>query len=135
MSKREFKTEQRISNMMKDNKNFDNEDVRKIYYAFDKLSILKKEASQILADAHERTFMLEKEEYNEKMQWINDFMESKGIDEKIFKNLDDYKIASDDYDYYYEFKTPTQYKKDEEKRKAKKMETRPSDGEGREPAD
>lgn len=30
--------------------------------------------------------------------------------------MDDYEMSSDDYDYYYEYKTPSQYKKEEEER-------------------
>ena len=85
------------------------------------LGILKKEESEMLAKTHERTFLLGIEKYNEQMQWINEFMRSKGMQEDIFTELNNYYISSDDYDYYYEFKTPTQYKKDEEKRKAKKF--------------
>lgn len=134
MLKKEFKTERRISNMMKDNANFSDDDKRKIYYAFNKLTILKRQISDILSKTHERTFLLGIQEYNEKMQWINDFMQSKGIEEHIFTDISDYKASSDDYDYYYEFKTPTQYREEEEARKAEKLGTKPA-RDGREPGD
>lgn len=134
MKTREFKTECRISNMMKADGNFSDDDKRKIYYALEKLIILKKGFIEPVMRMNEQTFGLKSEEYMEKMQWINDFMKSKGIEEPIFTDISSYKVSSDDYDYYYEFKTPTQYREEEEARRAKKLGTKPA-GEGREPAD
>ena len=134
METREFKTERRISNIMKENSNFSDDDKRKIYHAFDRLVVLKKVFSEPFVRMNEQTFGLKSEEYIEKMQWINDFMKSKGIEEPIFTDVSSYKSSSDDYDYYYEFKTPTQYKEEEVERKAKKLINKPIT-EGREPGD
>ncbi len=112
----EFKTMHRITEIMNE-KNFEDEDVKQIYYAFDKLTIFSKNLSENFRKMGEQTFLLNKNEYKEKMQWINDFMKSKGIDYDIFTDTDSFDISSDDYDYYNEYKTPTQYKKDEEERK------------------
>lgn len=131
--KYEFKTEQRIANMMME-KGFKDFERRKVYYAFKNLKILKKMTRPIIVSTNERTFLLGLEKYQEKMQWVNDYMKSKGIEEPIFTNISDYTISSDDYDYYYELKTPTQYKQEEEARKAKKLGTRPTN-EGKELGD
>ena len=115
----EFKTEHRITNIMNE-LNMDDDDVRKIYYTFDKLIILKKNLPNTFIQMNQQTFLLDKEIYVEKMQWINEFMKSKGMQVCIFTDVDDFFTSSEDYDYYYELKTPTQYKKDEEERKEKK---------------
>lgn len=70
----------------------------------------------MIMKTNERTFRLKKEEYKVKMQWVNDYVKSKGFDVIVFRNLENYEISSDDYDYYYELKTISQYKKEEEER-------------------
>lgn len=115
-------------------KNADTKDLVKVSKAFEDISILRKSASQMIRKTNKRTFELNKQEYNEKMQWINEYMSFKGMNEDIFTNINDYETSSDDYDYYYELKTPTQYKQEEEARKAKKLGTRPTN-EGKEPGD
>lgn len=122
----EFETEKRILNIMFDKKyDFSREDRRKVNYAFNHLMVLEKNRSKSELKLRKRDFILCKEEYNEKMQWINDFMKSKGYDEDVFTNLDSFEESLDDYDYYYEYKTPSQYKADEEARKAKKLAKTP----------
>lgn len=115
-------------------KNTDTIDLVKVSKAFEDIRILRKSDSQMISKTNKRTFELNKEEYNKKMQWINEYMRLKGMDENIFTNINDYATSSDDYDYYYELKTPTQYKQEEEARKAKKLGTRPTN-EGKEPGD
>ena len=66
----------------------------------------------MLSATHKRTFCLGIEEYAEKMKWINDFMESNGFKECIFTDINKYEQSVEDYDYYYEFKTPSQYVKE-----------------------
>ena len=119
MAEREFKTEHRISEIMKTLK-MNSDDVRKIYYAFDKLVILKKHMPDSYRSKNQVTFSIGKEEYMERMKWINDFMREHGMSEDVFTDVTNFETSSEDYDYYNEYKTPTQYKKDEEERRAKR---------------
>lgn len=134
MLNNEIETEQRITNIMYDEYGMNVEEMTKILRAFEKLNILKKNMPEMIRKKGKRTFELKKGEYQEKMNWINDYMKLKGMKENVFTDLDSYEISSDDYDYYYELKTPTQYKEEEEARKAKKLGTKPA-GDGREPGD
>ncbi len=113
----ELKTEQRILMMMKDMKDITREDKLRLLTAFDKLQILSKEVGEISKARGKLAFLQNIEEYKEKMQWINDYVKSKGCEEIIFTKPEDYDVSSDDYDYYYAYKTPTQIKEEEEKRK------------------
>ena len=122
---------QRIVEVMAKEMDMDMRNAVKVMKAFDELKIFSKKRSEMMRATNRRTFELEKEVYKERMQWINDYMKVNGMNEDIFTQLDDFDISSDDYDYYYEFKTPTQYKKEEEARKAKKLGIKPA-GEGRE---
>lgn len=112
----EFKTEHRISNLMKA-LNMTGDDVRKVYYAFDKLLVLKKKLPQSYIAKNRVTFRIDsdkEQEYITKMRWSNEFMRSKGFDGDIFRNVTDFDTCINDYDYYNEYKTPTQYRLDEE---------------------
>ena len=116
----EFKTEHRISNIMK-NLGMAGDDVRSVYYAFDKLVILKKRMPESYRQRNRRSFLIDLDHdrvYVAKMLWLNDFLRSKGFGEDLFRNVYDYYTSSDDYDYYNEYKTPTQYRLDEEARSA-----------------
>ncbi len=119
MAEAEFKTEHRISEIMKSLK-MNSDDVRKVYYAFDKLVILKKHMPDSYRSKNQVTFSIGKEEYMERMKWINDFMRVHGMQEDVFTDVTSFEASSEDYDYYNEYKTPSQYKKDEEERKARK---------------
>ena len=115
----ELKTEHRISNIMKALK-FTGDEARSIYYAFDKLVILKKHMSPSYIAKNRVTFKIDCDKdqtYISKMQWINEFMRSKGFAENIFRNVTDFDTCIDDYDYYNEYKTPTQYQLDEDARR------------------
>ena len=112
----EFKTEHRISNLMKE-LNMSGDEVRSVYYAFDKLVILKKHFPPSYIARNRRTYRIDCETtrtYITKMQWINEFMRSKGFTGDIFRNVTDFDTCINDYDYYNEYKTPTQYRLDEE---------------------
>ena len=114
----EFKTEQRISNIMK-TLNMTGDEIRSVYYAFDKLLVVKKKFPPSYIAKNRVTFHIDcsrERKYITKMQWINEFMRSKGFEEDIFRNVMDFDTCMDDYDYYYEYKTPTQYRQDEQAR-------------------
>ena len=115
----EFKTEHRISEIMK-KLQFTGDEVRSVYYAFDKLVVLKKHMSDSYIAKNRVTYTIDckKEQiYITKMRWINEFMRSKGFPEDIFRDVTDFDTCVDDYDYYNEYKTPTQYRLDEEARR------------------
>ncbi len=123
----EFETEQRLQNIVREYRNISDDEYGRLITAFDNLGILRKIPGALGHARDERTFYLKRDEFAAKMQWINDFMKSKGFPEDMFRNVTNYLISSDDYDYYYEYKTPTQYKKDEEARAALKKRTEPDD--------
>ena len=52
----------------------------------------------------------------EKMTWINDFMRAHGMTEDVFTDVTDFDTSSADYDFYNEYKTPTQYQREEAER-------------------
>lgn len=112
----EFKTEHRISELMKA-LHMTGDDVRRVYYAFDKLVILKKHLPRSYIERNRRTFHIDCETqrtYITQMQWINEFLREKGFTGVIFRNVTDFDTCINDYDYYNEYKTPTQYRLDEE---------------------
>ena len=116
----EVKTEHRISNIMKE-LHMTSDEVRSVYYAFDKLLVLKKHLPQSYIAKNRVSFHIDFQkdrEYIAKMRWINEFMRSKGYPEDIFRNVEDFDTSMDDYDYYNEYKTPTQYRLDEEARQS-----------------
>ena len=115
----EFKTEHRISNIMKALK-LTSDEVRSVYYAFDKLVILKKHMPPSYIAKNRVTYHIDsdrEQKYISKMKWINAFMRSKGFSEDIFRDVNDFDTCIDDYDYYNEYKTPAQYQLDEEARR------------------
>ena len=69
------------------------------------------------ADIGKKVFTERHDEFLPKMQWINDFVRSKGFDEVVFRDTGDYDVSSADYDYYYELKTPEQLIEEEAARK------------------
>ena len=116
---REFKSEQRISEIMKSLR-FTGEEARSVYYAFDKLLVFKKHFQDSYIAKNRVTYRIDcdhEREYITKMRWINEFMRSKGFSEDIFRDVTDFDTCLEDYDYYYEYKTPTQYRLDEEARR------------------
>lgn len=114
MESAEPRVKQRILVEMVHNMKLDSEEIVKVLAVFDDLSILRKRTSNMMKLTNQRTFELNKEEYKSKMLWINEYVRSKGMVRDIFTNPDDFTISSDNYDYYYERKTPTQYQKEEE---------------------
>ena len=111
----EFKTEHRISEIMKA-LNMTGDEVRKVYYAFDKLLVLKKHLPLSYIEKNRFSYQVDcqgERKYITQMLWINAFMRSKGFGEDIFRNVMDFDSCVDDYDYYNAYKTPTQYRLDE----------------------
>ena len=115
MAEVEFKTEHRLSEIMK-SLGMRADDVRQVYYAFDKLVILKKHMPESYRSKNFVTFSIGKDEYMERMTWINDFMRAHGMTEDVFRDVTDFETACEDYDYYNEYKTPTQYRREEAER-------------------
>lgn len=116
---REFKTEHRISNLMKE-LHLTGDEVRSVYYAFDKLLVLKKHFPPSYIAKNQFLYNVDcdsEQKYITKMRWINEFMRSKGFAEDIFRDVTDFDTCMEDYDYYNEYKTPTQYRLDEEARR------------------
>ena len=114
----EFRSEHRISNIMKGLK-LTSDEVRQVYYAFDKLLVLKKHFPESYISKNRVTYTIDcrqEQSYISTMRWINAFMRSKGFPEDIFRDVTDFDTCLDDYDYYNEYKTPTQYRLDEEAR-------------------
>ena len=103
--------------MFKNNPACSKEDMRSIYFAFERLEILKVLNRPKLMDIGKKVFAERHEEFLPKMQWINDFVRSKGFDEVVFRDTNDYDVSSADYDYYYELKTPEQLVEEEAARK------------------
>ncbi len=115
MAQTEFKSEHRISNIMK-SLGMCSEDVRQVYYAFDKLLILKKHLPESYRAKNRVTFSIGKEEYVKTMMWINEFMRAHGMTKDVFTDVTDFDASSTDYDFYNEYKTPTQYRREESER-------------------
>ena len=116
----EFKTEHRISNIMKA-LHMTGDEVRSVYYTFDKLVILKKHFPQSYIAKNRVTFQIDcqgEQTYIAKMRWINALLRAKGYPEDIFRDVTDFDTCLDDYDYYNEYKTPSQYRLDEEARQS-----------------
>jgi len=124
MGNREPRIKQRILIKMVHDLKMEPEEIVRVMAAFDDLVILTKKTSDEMLLNNKRIFELDKEKYKNKMNWINEYTNLKGLEEKVFTNLNNFEISSDDYDYYYSRKTETEYKKEEEARKAKKLEAK-----------
>lgn len=110
-------TDRRLEHMYRANPSFTQDDLKRVYYAFEKLIILQKSKYPEDMKEQEAAFYRDLELYKERLTWINEFMRSKGFDETLFRNISSFQTSSDDYDYYYELKTPKQLEEDEAKRK------------------
>lgn len=115
MATTEFKSEHKISEIMK-SLGMSSDDVRQVYYAFDKLVILKKHMPDSYRAKNQVTFSIGKEEYVERMTWINEFMRAHGMTEDVFRDVTDFETSCEDYDFYNEYKTPAQYRQEEAER-------------------
>ena len=97
--------ERRITYLYRENPSITKDDLIKIYRAFDQLLLLRKATDPELEKSAEMIFHEELDIYQARMRWLNEFLQSKGYPEGIFRNIHDYKTCVDDYDYYYELKT------------------------------
>ena len=116
MEWKDIPSERRLEYMYRENPDFTKDDLRRVYYAFEKLFILRKMASRYIMRVSEKGFYEDIDTYRDKMNWINEFMKSKGFTEEIFRDTSNYRISSEDYDYFYELKTPEQIKEEAERR-------------------
>ena len=122
MENEELPTLRRFAEIGREKLNFTSEDYRKMHYAFRKLAVLRKCYLPSEIKQSSIAFDKNREALGEKMNWINDYMKLKGFDEKVFRDITNYEISSEDYDYYYELKTPKQLKEEEEARKKSEEE-------------
>lgn len=122
MENDEIPTLRRFAEIGREKLNFELEDFRRMHSAFKKLIFLKK--CYLPSEKKQAKIVFDKnlELLGERMNWINDFMKSKGFDENVFRDLKNYEKCSEDYDYYYELKTPKQLKEEEEARKKSEEE-------------
>lgn len=91
--------------------------IRQVYYAFRKLVVLKAIPSEIFTKDAKAIFLADHATYLERMLRLNNFVKSLGIDIEVFRNPYDFETSSEDYDYYYELKTPKQLIEEEAARK------------------
>ena len=123
MESREPRIHKRILKIMMDEPNLDSEEIIRVMAAFDDLNILRRDiVSERMWLTNRRTFYFVKEEYKEKMQWINEYLRSKGMEEDVFTDMDDFETCCDDWDYYYRRRTQTEYDIAETERKNKKAQ-------------
>ena len=106
-------TMRRIGEIAVSSPDFSKEDLSRLYAAFEQLSVLKKFSVPEMMEPGREVFQRDHDAYRERMAWINGFMMSKGYPEPIFRDLESFETSSDDYDYFYELKTPEQLAEEE----------------------
>ena len=92
---------------------FSNEELRKLHYAFRKLLVLKKIPIPERMEGKREIFESNKEKYQAEMTFISNLIASKGYTQPVFRDMEDFEVSSDDYDYWYELKTSEQLKAEE----------------------
>ena len=122
MESREPRIKKRILIIMMDELKLDSEEIIRVMAAFDDLCILERDTFEMMWLTNRRTFYLGKEKYKEKMQWINEYLRSKGMEEDVFTDMDNFETCCDDWDYYYRRRTQTEYDIAETERKNKKAQ-------------
>lgn len=127
MSLKELPTKRRIIEIGLNDLKMSDDDLRKIFYAFRKLVVLKKIPSAVFTEDARNIFNADHETYTERMNWLNEFLNSKGYQEPIFRNPNDFNTSSEDYDYYYELKTEKQLVEEEKARKSAKNKEQNND--------
>ncbi len=114
---KELPTKRRIIEMCLKQPGCSDDQIRQIYYAFRKLVVLKAIPSEIFTKDAKAIFLADHATYLERMLRLNNFVKSLGIDIEVFRNPYDFETSSEDYDYYYELKTPKQLIEEEAARK------------------
>ena len=114
---KELPTKRRIIEMCLKQPDCTDDQIRQIYYAFRKLVVLKAIPSEIFTKDAKAIFLADHATYLERMLRLNNFIKSFGIDIEVFRNPYDFETSSEDYDYYYELKTPKQLIEEEAARK------------------
>lgn len=105
MNINDIPTERRITYLYRENPLITKDDLITLYRAFDKLLLLRKAAIPELEKNAEMIFHEELDMYQARMRWLNEFLQSRGYPEGLFRNIQEYRTCVDDYDYYYELKT------------------------------
>ena len=114
---KELPTKRRIIEMCLKQPDCTDDQIRQVYYAFRKLVVLKAIPSEIFTKDAKAIFLADHATYLERMLRLNNFVKSLGIDIEVFRNPYDFETSSEDYDYYYELKTPKQLIEEESARK------------------
>ena len=114
---KELPTKRRIIEMCLKQPGCSDDQITQIYYAFRKLVVLKAIPSEIFTKDAKAIFLADHATYLERMLRLNNFVKSLGIDIEVFRNPYDFETSSEDYDYYYELKTPKQLIEEEAARK------------------
>lgn len=114
---KELPTKRRIIEMCLKQPDCTDDQIRQVYYAFRKLVVLKAIPSEIFTKDAKAIFLADHATYLERMLRLNNFIKSFGIDIEVFRNPYDFETSSEDYDYYYELKTPKQLIEEEAARK------------------
>lgn len=114
---KELPTKRRIIEMCLKQPDCTDDQIRQVYYAFRKLVVLKAIPSEIFTKDAKAIFLADHATYLERMLRLNNFVKSLGIDIEVFRNPYDFETSSEDYDYYYELKTPKQLIEEEAARK------------------
>lgn len=116
MSGSQLPTKRRIGEIARSNPSFSRDDLRRLYAAFEQLQVLKKYSVPAMMEAGEEVFYRDHEHYRERMAWINEFVMSKGYPEVVFRDMESFEASSDDFDFFYELKTPEQLLEEEMRR-------------------
>ena len=114
---KELPTKRRIIEMCLKQPDCTDDQIRQVYYAFRKLVVLKAIPSEIFTKDAKAIFLADHATYLERMLRLNNFVKSLGSDIEVFRNPYDFETSSEDYDYYYELKTPKQLIEEEAARK------------------
>ena len=89
------------------------------YLIIKKLSIFNHLNDPFIKESNKEIYDKNQDYYIKRMNWINEYMNSKSFEEIIFRKPEDFDISSEDYDYYCAPKTELQYYQEEQERNKK----------------
>ena len=104
-----FKIKLRIRDMMAKRDDISTTDITKMLMAIKKLSIFNHLNDPFIKESNKEIYDKNQDYYIKRMNWINEYMNSKSFEEIIFRKPEDFDISSEDYDYYCAPKTELQY--------------------------